>query len=70
MAKLVRVLFCIFMGYYLGALVSGVLVNLFSGNVHDKSLEAAMTAGLIGGPVGALLGLVAGLLWKVPKQPG
>jgi gas vesicle protein len=68
MAKFIRVLFCIFIGVILGATIAGMLVALISDNVHDKSLEIANTAAFFGAPVGAILGLIAGLLWRVPAQ--
>ncbi|PWB91169.1 hypothetical protein [Methylocystis sp. SB2] len=48
-------------GYAAGAALGGVLVSLFSGNVHDKDLEIVMTSAFVTGPVGALMGLLAGL---------
>jgi hypothetical protein len=69
MAKFVRVLFCIFMGVIAGATITGILVSVLSGNTHDKSLEAANTAAFFGAPIGGILGLIAGLLWKVPSRP-
>lgn len=49
-------------GYLLGAGAGAALVQLFSANTHDKSLELAMTSLLVAGPLGAVLGLVMGLV--------
>ncbi|MDX2204311.1 MAG: hypothetical protein NW223_16280 [Hyphomicrobiaceae bacterium] len=48
-------------GYAAGALVGLALVAAFSGNTHDKSVEMAMTAIFVAGPIGAILGAVAAL---------
>lgn len=48
-------------GYAAGAALGGALVSLFSGNVHDKDLEIVMTSAFVTGPVGAFMGLLAGL---------
>jgi hypothetical protein len=49
-------------GYVIGAAVGIGLVAAFSGNVHDKSLEMVMTGAFATGPVGAIIGLVLGLV--------
>ena len=46
-------------GYVLGAGLGVALINAFSSNTHDKSVEAAMTAAFVAGPAGAVLGLIA-----------
>ena len=48
-------------GYLLGAGGGATLVQLFSTNTHDKSLELAMTSLLVAGPIGAVIGLVIGI---------
>lgn len=50
-------------GYLAGALIGAALIELFSGNRHDKSLEEAMTAAFVSGPIGAVIGLVGAFLW-------
>lgn len=47
-------------GYVAGALVGWGAIGLFSSNTHDRSLEAAMTAAFVTGPLGALVALVVG----------
>jgi len=47
-------------GYVGGAVVGYFLVLWFSGNVHDRELEAAMTAAFFFGPAVALAGVIAG----------
>ncbi len=43
-----------FMGYW--------IIQLASGNTFDRSVEASMTAVFAVGPLGAIIGLVAGLI--------
>ena len=64
MIRFVRAVLGMLLGLAVGAIACAVLVSLFSGNTHDKSVEMAMTAVFVGGPVGAILGLIAGLMWK------
>ena len=49
-------------GYVLFALCGYALVTYGSSNVHDRALEASMTAAFVAGPLGALIGLVAGIV--------
>lgn len=52
-------------GYVLGVLVGWLLVSFFSGNRHDKSTEAVMTAFFVAGPLLAIIGLIVGLVRSV-----
>lgn len=52
----------LFVGYLIGAIGGVALVRLFSTNTHDRSHEAATTGLAVTGPVGALVGLLAGCL--------
>lgn len=46
-------------GYVIGAVFTFVAVQVLAGNTHDRSVEAAMTAAFLGGPLLAvLLGIV------------
>jgi Na+/proline symporter len=49
-------------GYLVSAGARHFLVQQFSSNVHDRSLEAAMTAALSFAPAGAIIGFVAGVM--------
>jgi hypothetical protein len=49
-------------GYVVAAVLGYALILQFSGNVHDREVEAAMTGAFVAGPIGALAGLVAALL--------
>ena len=64
MQKLLRALAGLVIGFFAGAFVSSGLIAALSTNAHDKSLEVAMTAMFVGGPIGAVVGLVAGLMWQ------
>ena len=59
-------LFCLLgliVGYVLGALLCNyAIVMLVTSNSHDRNLEAQMTAAFVGGPIGALIGAIAGWL--------
>jgi hypothetical protein len=52
----------LFVGYLLGAVGGGALVNYLSKNTHDRYHEAVTTGLFVLGPVGALVGLLAGCL--------
>jgi len=49
-------------GYPLFAFAGYWLLPLFSGNSFDRSVETSMTAVFAIGPLGAVVGLVAGLI--------
>ena len=49
-------------GYPVAAALGYVAIQAFSDNRFDRSLEAAMTAAFAIGPVGALLGLILGIV--------
>jgi hypothetical protein len=49
-------------GYPLFAFAGYWAIELFSGNSFDRSVEASMTAVFVIGPIGAMIGVVAGLI--------
>lgn len=49
-------------GYLLGPVCGGVLGKSLSRNAHDRHHEAVTTGLFVPGPVGALVGLLAGCL--------
>jgi hypothetical protein len=49
-------------GYLLFAFGGYWAIELFSANAFDRSLEASMTAAFAIGPVGAIIGFIAGLV--------
>jgi hypothetical protein len=53
-------------GYVVGAVAGFGLVVSASGNTHDRSLEAAMTALFVAGPIVAI---VAGLIGATRRPP-
>ena len=55
------VLFAV-VGYVVVAAASYFLVDLFSSNVHDRQVEAAMTSAFVFGPLGAAVAFVIGLV--------
>ena len=52
-------------GYLIGALITYLLINTFSQNQHDRSVEAAMTAAFAGGPCAAILAFIIGLVYAL-----
>jgi divalent metal cation (Fe/Co/Zn/Cd) transporter len=49
-------------GYVVAAFAGGWAIDAFSSNMHDRSVEAAMTAAFVIGPAGAVVGAVAGFV--------
>ncbi|MEO8431530.1 MAG: hypothetical protein ABI592_08475 [Acidobacteriota bacterium] len=49
-------------GFALAAVASYFLVQQFSANQHDRSVEAGMTSVFFFGPLGGAAGFVAGLI--------
>ncbi|MDX2156374.1 MAG: hypothetical protein SFW09_07680 [Hyphomicrobiaceae bacterium] len=70
MSGIARALLGLAGGYVAGALVGAALVFLLSGNTHDKSVEMAMTAVFVTGPLGAVIGLTVGLILGRRLRPG
>ncbi|MGE5266981.1 MAG: hypothetical protein ACM3L9_06410 [Deltaproteobacteria bacterium] len=62
MSWVFRVVLGLAAGYVIGALLGFAAVQAFSANVHDKGVEAAMTAAFGTGPLGAALGAACALL--------
>jgi hypothetical protein len=50
-------------GYIVAAFAGYFLIDWFSSNVHDRSVEAAMTSVFVFGPFGAVIGFVAGFVF-------
>jgi hypothetical protein len=55
-------------GYPVFAFAGYWAIQLFSGNAFDRSMEASMTAVFAIGPLGAVVGLVAGMMMARPKR--
>lgn len=51
---------CAVVGFAVGAAGGGLLVDVLSSNVHDRSVEAAMTGAFAIGPLCAVIGFVVG----------
>jgi uncharacterized membrane protein YfcA len=62
MKRLGTALLYAIVAYVVAALAGYLLVQQFSSNVHDRDLEAAMTAPFVIGPLGAIVGFVVGLV--------
>jgi hypothetical protein len=56
-------------GYVVGALLGMLLVSQFSGNTHDKSMEAGMTGFFFTGPVLAVLSFISALIYLHNRRP-
>jgi hypothetical protein len=60
-------------GLVLTAIASYFLIMALSSNVHDRSVEAAMTSAFFFGPIGAVVGFIAGAIFagrRVVAQKG
>ena len=55
-------LLCAAGGYLAGAIATYLAIQTFSGNVHDRDVEAAMTAAFFGGPSIAVIAGVVGAI--------
>ena len=55
-------MFFALVAYAAAAFAGFFLVGLFSANVHDGSVEAAMTSAFVLGPLGAMVGFVVGFI--------
>lgn len=62
MRRILLSLLGLVLGYGGGVLAGLALVSLASPNTHDKSVEMAMTAAFVTGPLGAIVGLIAALV--------
>jgi uncharacterized membrane protein YfcA len=49
-------------GYFVAAVAGYLLVGQFSSNSHDRELEAAMTSAFVLGPLGGVIGFIAGAI--------
>ena len=49
-------------GYFAAAFAGYWLIMELSSNVHDRSVEAAMTSAFFFGPIGAVIAFVIGLV--------
>jgi len=57
-------------GYAVGAVLGYVLVTSASGNTHDRSVEAAMTAAFVTGPLAAVVSAIIGAIRGGRSTPG
>ena len=62
MRRIVMAVLGLLIGYPVFAFIGYWMIQLFSGNTFDRSMEASMTAVFAIGPLGAVVGLVAGLV--------
>ncbi len=49
-------------GYVVAAVLGYFLIASLSSNMHDRSVEAAMTGAFVVGPLGFIIGFVVGLV--------
>jgi Na+/proline symporter len=49
-------------GYLVSAMANYFLVAQLSSNVHDRSVEAAMTSAFVWGPLGAVVAFIVGFV--------
>jgi len=56
-------------GYLVGLLGGMVLIETFSSNTHDKSVEAAMTGAFVFGPLMAMIAVIVTLVFRSRHSP-
>lgn len=69
MRRVATGLLCAVGGYLLGGLAGYLLIAGFSGNAHDRPVEAAMTGAFVVGPFAAVVAFVIGVVFG-GKRPG
>jgi hypothetical protein len=69
LARIGRGLLWGFAGYAIGAMLGYFLILQASSNVHDRAMEAGMTAAFVFGPVVGLIGFVVGMVRYKPGVP-
>ena len=62
MKRLGTALLYAIVAYVVVALAGYLLVQQLSSNVHDRSVEAAMTGAFVFGPLGAVVAFIAGFV--------
>jgi hypothetical protein len=62
-------LLCAIGGYFVGAFAGYWLIEWFSSNVHDRSVEAAMSSIFVWGPFGAVVAFIVGFIWSGRSAP-
>ena len=60
---------CALGGYLIAAFAGYFLIDLLSSNTHDRSVEAAMTSAFVLGPLGAVVGFIAGFIRSGRSSP-
>ena len=55
--------------YLVGAFGGGYLLDVFSSNQHDRSVEAAMAGAFVLGPLAAIVGFIVGAVRARPSRP-
>jgi hypothetical protein len=68
MRRIVMAVLGLLIGYPVFAFIGYWMIQLFSGNTFDRSMEADMTAVFAIGPLGAVVGLVVGLVMAGLKR--
>ena len=56
-------------GYFVGLFGGMVLIETFSSNTHDKSVEAAMTGAFVFGPLMAVIVVIVTLVFRSRHSP-
>ena len=55
-------------GYVSGFFVGMLLVETFSSNTHDKSVEAAMTGAFVVGPLVAVVAVIGMVVYRARRR--
>lgn len=62
MPRAFQIILYILLGYLFAAGLAYFLISQYSGNKHDRAMEAIMSAIFIAGPIGAVIGGVVGFV--------
>jgi hypothetical protein len=68
MRRFMAALLGLLLGYPVFAFLGYGAIVLLSNNQFDRSFEASMTAAFVVGPAGAVIGLVAGIIFGKKKR--
>jgi membrane-bound acyltransferase YfiQ involved in biofilm formation len=67
MKRFVIILFAAIAGFVVFAFCGYWMITFLSSNTHDRAVESAMTSIFVLGPLGAVLGVLAGTWFSKPK---
>lgn len=70
MKRLAIIVCAAIIGYVVFAFCGYWMISLLSSNMHDRAIESAMTGVFVIGPLGAILGALAGTWFSESRRSG